>query len=431
LILIITLAVTLTHHRPADVPYSYWLNLTDFPPMPTGVFTVIGPDNSLFDSSCIQPDTLWSCSLPKELQAANAPFAANRPDFIFQIQFDNDTQKLWDTTGETPPNPTPVQSSATLTHTDPIATSALANSIGQLNLTGAVAAVAKRDQSFAAGINPDPAPRSYQENWFLGNWTDGIVSANKGGEPTPFYMSVLTNINATAGPNLLMRRGSGTAGVNGGADNNSTSFNIPWTAPPPVLNPDGSGANAVLLAYPKQQPVRLYDRGLPTEHYGFYQYFNKTIYVTNINMTTTIDNTPVDANGGCPREQANFIINYQQMRYLVQIWTRKANTTELIGGLQRDNVTQPGTFPYPVTVTVDNHGGEPYGKGTYFRLVDQPGVLINDTFAKFIFQDLSAGGTLFNHPNASVPFNPSYGGQDGGTGGCKCGYTNFVGVNGN
>jgi hypothetical protein len=436
LILIIALAVGLTRHHAlaADMPYSIWLNTTDFPPMPTGVFTVMGPDNSEAESRCSAPDTLWSCSLPKELQAANGGYAPNRPNFIFQIQFDNDTQKLWDTAAaEVSPHPTPVLTSATPTATTSVPASAFASAaVGHINVTGALAAVEKRAAGFASGINPDPTPPSFQDNWFLGNWTDGIVADNKGGEPTPFYMSVLASLNDTVGPNMLTRRGLGNLGLDGGnSTNNVTGFDAMGWIPPPFLKLDGSGADAIFSPRPKQQPVRLYDRGLPTEHYGFYTYFNKTIYVTTVDVNTSSDTNAADINGGCRREQAQFVVTFLQMRFLVQVWTRLSNTTQLIGALHGgsgDNSTQPGSFPYPVTVTIDDHGGNPDHKASYYRPVDQPGVQINASLTEAIHHDIGFGGVLINHPNDANPgqYNPSLGGMDGGTGGCKCGYTNFV-----
>lgn len=51
----VVLVVMLTrHHGPYEV-YSIWVNLTDFPPMPTGILTVVGPENTASKSVCTEP----------------------------------------------------------------------------------------------------------------------------------------------------------------------------------------------------------------------------------------------------------------------------------------------------------------------------------------------------------------------------------------
>ncbi|KAJ8120616.1 hypothetical protein O1611_g10322 [Lasiodiplodia mahajangana] len=76
----------------------FWLNVTGFPPMPTGVLTVAGPQNPVAVSGCFTddtPSTAWSCALPKEDQDSVDPYKPNQPEFIFQVQFDNNTRALW------------------------------------------------------------------------------------------------------------------------------------------------------------------------------------------------------------------------------------------------------------------------------------------------------------------------------------------------
>jgi len=283
-------------------------------------------------------------------------------------------------------------------------------------------------QSYDTGFNPKPDPPPFHEYWFLGNTTDGIVSSRKAGEPTPFYITFLPSLNSTpAGPNLVQRRGRTTTttktrrgvgnGITVGPDGNLSSL-----LPPPALSPDGTGAPAVLRPHPFQQPLRLFDRGLPTEHYGFYSYFDKTMYVRSINTTAA-----ADEDGGSLEKEAGFVVTYAQLRFHVQIWTRTSGSARLLSdgaGTTANNSTRPGSFPYPVTISEDMHGGNFNQKASFARKVDaHQKILLDDP--RLITALMDYGGELINHAA-----DPSFGGVDGGSGGCKCSWTNFMGVNG-
>jgi hypothetical protein len=285
-----------------------------------------------------------------------------------------------------------------------------------------------RQNGGPAGFMPIPSPPTFGEMFFLGNTTDGVVSNSKAGEPTPFYITMLQSVDDLVGPNVLNGRDIFSRQNNGGGANISNLL------PPPELNSDGTGAPARLLPFPKQQPVRLYDRGLPTERYSFYTYYNKTVYVQSVDALRTggeIRPVAADQNGGSLRNEAKFIVTWLQTRYKVEIWTRKFNNTRLVGGFQgadsNNNSTQPGTFPYPITITLDTHGGggDPKAKFAFLRGVDgRQKILLDD--AKFVLNNLNTTGDLVN---PAINFNPSFGGFDGGKGGCKCQYTNFVELN--
>jgi hypothetical protein len=253
--------------------------------------------------------------------------------------------------------------------------------------------------------------------WFLGNTTDDIQSPLKAGEPTPFYITFLSTLNSTAGPNALSRRD---------LIFNTTNF------PVPDRNPDGTGAPARLLPRPYQQPLRLYDRGLPTEHYGFYTYFNKTIYVKSLavlNATTFPQGeVPADRDGGSLETEANRLVIWAQTRMKVEIWTRlSGNDTRFVGGnplgtYGNDNSTRPGSFPYPFTVTVDTHGGDRTKKGTWaYKVTDRQMVDTSD----FVLEVNNIGFNGVRINPASDP-DMSLGGVDGGKSGCMCAYTNFI-----
>lgn len=397
IILVVVLAVVLTR-RSLSKPlpeYSVWLNLTDFPPMPTGVLTVAGPDNSEAVSGCLEDNaqTAWSCSIPKDQQVPDSPYAAEQPEFIFQIQYDNNTRQLWKIESD--------------------------DNVAPANQQSEFREIARRDDD--EGFSPNPQRPPLAEMSFLGNTTDGIISGRKQGEPTPFYISVIPSIEDTVGPNMVMRRDVGN-GIGSGDSNGTTGGNVTEILPYPELNPDGTGAPARLYPFVTQQPVRLFDRGLPTEHYGFYTYFNKTVYLTDMEKRVSSDE-----DGGALLQHAKFLMTWTQTRFVVKIWTRTENATQLLGndttpGTDGSTVlAQPGTMPWPVTITEDIHGGNANNKATfYWGVTGQQ--RINVTEGKLITVNPKFGGTLVNPRDKA---DLALGGIDGGTGGCKCQWVNF------
>ncbi|KAL2178702.1 glycoprotease family-domain-containing protein [Thermothelomyces heterothallicus CBS 202.75] len=436
---------------------SRFLNLTDFPPIPTGISTVIGPESDS-TTACVQPPTLWTCSLPKEQADSVAPFDASQPSFVIQIQFDNNTRQTWNVSGE-PPRPTPTDrgtplplSSANSTRTTatPTASPRAVPATGFLGTSLVRRLLGPRDgpdSGSSLSLRPDPPPPSFEEMFFLGNTTDGVVSDDKAGEPTPFYISILRSINDTIGPDVLARRDDLKKDDDNDNNNNENNddlelpgngnvtagqgiINASDIAPPPALDRDGTGAPAVLLPFPTQQPLRLYDRGLPTERYGFYTYFNKTTYVKSIAALSGdgVDATPVpaDEDGGCLKTEAKFLVTWLSVRYKVEIWTRMGGDRARLKGASGAAAAaaadqQPGSFPYPVTVTLDTHGGQRGRKFAFVRGVDDRQRIIMDD-ARFVLNRMNTTGDLIN---GAADFNPSFGGMDGGTGGCKCEYRNW------
>ncbi|CAI4216181.1 unnamed protein product [Parascedosporium putredinis] len=320
--------------------------------MPTGVLTVVGPDNSRSFDGCTQPKTLWSCELPKELQDSVSPYNANQPTVAMQIQFDNNPSLSWNVPNGKPP----------------------------------------------------PEPPSFEEMWFLGNTTDGVVSDDKAGEPTPFYISLLSSKDQTVGANMIEKRESGLVDRQLGVE-----------LPAPDRKDDGTGATARILPEVRQQPVRLFDRGLPTEHYGFYTYFRRTIYVrslTTLNQTEAIGDVPLDQNGGSRETEADFLVTWAETRFHMKIWTNSAASKGLLAKGDKPGIedtvdlTRPGTMPYPVTMTLDTHGGDPQTKFVWAWSIDER-QRIDTLKPKFLSNDMSKGGTLVN---PRINKNPSFGG---------------------
>ncbi|ODA82871.1 hypothetical protein RJ55_01380 [Drechmeria coniospora] len=393
--LIIVLAVVLSRRgSPREAP-SIWVNLTDFPPMPTGVLTIVGPDNSVSKSVCTKPSTLWSCSLPKDQHSSVAPYMANQPTVVMQIQWDNGTGYASKGAED-----------------------------GRSRRGARVvrrAHIRQRDE--IGGFRPQPDGPDLKELWFLGNTTDDIKAENKAGEQTPFYISLLKSTDEPVGLPKLGRR-------DGGAQIGNQS--LAGLLPAPALEADGTPTAATMLPYPVQQPVRLFDRGLPSEHYGFFTHFRRSLFVRSVTILnrTKDGDVPLDENGGCGKNEAAYMVNWDETRVLVQIWTRALtlNASSLlppgpgprIGG--NGELVRPGTMPYPVTVTLDTHGGNPKRKLVWDWPIDARQRLALDK-AELLANDMGAGGTWINPRGAG---NAEQGGFDGGSGGCRCEWVNWV-----
>ena len=383
--------------------------------MPTGTLTIAQPNLAYNVSGCVNPSAMWSCAVPKEQQAAIAPNEPDQPDFLLDIFYVN-------------PN---------------------------------------TSSSVSSTFQPSPGPPALDEQAFLGNTTDNNTQPFAG-ETTPFYITF--NPSFAAGSTseklkLKAKRQGGSDGINtsesqlgssptsssasSGSASTSAINTIPDVAtaiPLPSTNPDGTALPANLLPFPAYQPVRLYNRGLATEHYGFYTYFDRSIFMKSISIQNSTEQAegdiPADADGGSAFEGATARCTWSNTRFLVQIWTRsnaallpKASassaptpTTSALGAAQ--TFVRPGSFPYPITITLDRHGGGLMTKMLYCYGLDERGdVEVNEKL--FQPEDRSFGGTLVNPaagPFTSVNVSTAQGGPggiDGGSGGCLCRWQNF------
>ncbi|KAJ6134659.1 hypothetical protein N7523_000981 [Penicillium sp. IBT 18751x] len=398
-VLAIVLAITLTHKGDSTPVQSTWLNLTGYPPMPTGIATIAGTETQTAKSTCVSPSTLWSCDLPPAQESGNTPYAADNPSFRVEIRFRNGTY---------------------------------ANSTD--TVTSTTTRKLRRDSGLYAS---EPAAPSLADQAFIGNTTDGN-SIPYAGEATPFYMTLLSPIHLTT--SSLFRRSSTT-----------TSANLSTIIPAPAEDSDGGAAAAVLYPLPESQPIRLYNRGQSDEHYGFYTYYDKSIFLASqasLNGSLT-DSESIDQSGGVSRSAAKARCTWSQTRFLVQIWTQPgkmgydllspSNGTSTLSSAtptstsstatsssSATNYTRPGSFPYPVTITIDRHGGDPDKKLVYCYAIEENGHY-NVSDSKLQAEYRGVGGTWINPANGNeVNGNSTYGGIDGGTGGCQCQWVNWI-----
>src|SRR5204863_5257573 len=96
--------------------------------------------------------------------------------------------------------------------------------------------------------------------------------------------------------------------------------------------------------------------------------------------------------------------------------------------------SRPGSFPYPVTITLDRHGGDAKLKMIYcYGMGPQERIVANEKTLQQEFRDF--GGSLvgpaglfnFSGPAGGDGTGKSAGvGVDGGTGGCRCEWRNWL-----
>ena len=382
--LVITLAVTLTRRKhsptngstqnptPITAPTKVeWLTVSGYPPMPTGIVTIAQPDLRFSQSNCVTPSTLWSCAVPKEQQSAIAPNSPDQPNFRVEIVH---------------------------------------------NVTG-------------SALIPSPAAPNLDEQKFIGNTTDNNALPFEG-EQAPFFISFLPTVS---NPSRLRKR------VPLPATTSQAFPDVLGRLPDPDVKPDGTAQAANLLPFPSGQPVRLYNRGSDREHYGFYTYFDKSIFLKNkalVDNSTDFSNIPADQDGGSAFDSARVRCTWAQTRFLVQIWTRMGDKARLLPKPSSSTNTagafaRPGTFPYPISITLDRHGGDTTKKLLYCYGMDESGrILVNEK--KATLENKAFGGTIQNPtigPFQNVTVSPKLGGPggiDGGTGGCGCRWENFL-----
>ena len=416
---------------------SVLLDVANFPAVPSGITTVAATNAVVQNSGCVAPSTLWSCALPKELQDSQGGNAPTEPAFRIEI--------------------------------------------GEVDGAG-------------SAPEPFPPPPTADDQIFLGNTTDGIEEPFEG-EETPFFISLLP-LGGDVKRKVKRQLGADPDDDDDDGDDdddddedddddddeseeddddddeseedddddndNDDIPDLTSLIPSPSTDADGLAAPANLLAFPKRQRLRLYNRGLDDEHYGFYIYYDRSIFlqsVTSLNQSdSSLEEAAEDLNGGARRENASKRCTWAQTRLRVQIWTGGEGIALLgqdgegesasEGGDEEDDdgdgdeeeeeakrsveeLLKDGIFPYPLTVTLDRHGGNEEDKMIYcYGLEDEGKVVPSDRTLNL--EDRGFGGRLVSPSdgpfgNATVAIEDGGpGGIDGGTGGCSCQFVNFV-----
>ncbi|KIW07913.1 uncharacterized protein PV09_01822 [Verruconis gallopava] len=416
------LGVLLSRRRPSKLDQAIWFNVTNYPPIPGGVLTVARPNLRTSVSGCVNPQTMWSCAVPKEQQDSIKPNDPDQPNFVFDIRYDN---------------------------------SSTSNS--KSRRSGSYNQNVKKFNFLSARDNPvlqaSPQPPALEEYSFLGNTTDGVSEPFEG-EATPFYISFKppSEANFKKFRRQLVERDVGasasatTASPSSTSNSSATSLvnyfpNLSTAFPKPEVNPDGTAQAANLLPFPSFQPLRLFNRGKSDEHYGFYTYFERSIFLRSVSFQNVsqemIGEVPADVNGGSAEDAATTRCSWTDTRFKVQIFTNLGTSAQILPPPSGSSVPQPGSFtfvrpgsfPYPITITLDRHGGGLTTKMVYcYGLNDQEIPEINSR--QFQKEDRAFNGTIVNPSQVFTPVAVSIadggpGGIDGGTGGCKCEWANW------
>jgi hypothetical protein len=368
LLLLIVLLVTLIPQVHADNGVqAQWLNLTGFPPLPTGVATVIQPKKTLEETGCVKPSSLWSCAVPQSQTAPDSPSLL--PNFRLELRFRNHT--LDNATSLLP----------TTNHSS--------SSSGPVSVRSQLHARSTWSQTL---YSPNPPPPSEADQLALGATTNH-VSAPYNGEETPFYISLLSPepLSHMATNNKINKRDvpesepkanpypyptkPSTTPTN--ATTTAASSTIPTSTkiPRPILSSNGNPTSQLLYPFATAQPLRLYNRGLEDEHYGFYTYFTKSVFVANGSSASVTNSssskstlTVVSAN-----QQAQALCTFTQTRFRVQIWTRKAMVSGVglgdsssLGAAgekkaawesSANEMQAPGSLPYRTSFLLDRESG--------------------------------------------------------------------------
>ena len=122
----------------------------------------------------------------------------------------------------------------------------------------------------------------------------------------------------------------------------------------------------------RNQPLRFFNRGEKTEHFGFFMYFTKSIRVNLDDGSSPPGGLAAGAANGTD-------VRFERTRFRVAIWTRRRDDgdAELIDdqGRRVHSSASVNGFPYAVTITEDrlgDRGSVSYGGGLAKTVTENP-----------------------------------------------------------
>ncbi|KAM0714838.1 hypothetical protein Q7P37_009302 [Cladosporium fusiforme] len=150
----------------------------------------------------------------------------------------------------------------------------------------------------------------------------------------------------------------------------------PRALPNPFSSQTAPHLRPLLYPYVQAQPLRLYNRGQESEHYGFYTYFDKTTFIKNSTTAPTNNNSSsLDLTPAPSPQTATALCAFAQTRLKIQIWTRRrahisgsintstSSTNTAAANSSANDFSGAGSFPYAVGVSLDRHSGPDVGGG--------------------------------------------------------------------
>ncbi|KAI5285830.1 hypothetical protein KEM54_000256 [Ascosphaera aggregata] len=435
LLIIAASIVTPVLYRTLGHRKSRWVHPDDYPALPTGISTIAGTKLSHSRNDCITPSTIWSCSIPKEARLDEEGQGGDQPNFVISIKYQN-------------PNDT-VTSDTQAVELD----------------------------NFVSW----PEVPALKDMAFMGNTTDGVEGPSYAGESTPFWVTFISpssTLSSSSSSSSLAsnqkraarcgNKNSTSSGNDGNHDDhgepliqaNMTSPNPDIFIPRPRTSSNGTALPAQLYPLAENQPLRLYNRGSENEHYGFYTYFERRIFLAGLTSSDN-DTAVADEDGGSSIREAKAGCFWGSTRFFVQIWTSSLESSRrhLIGpthapsedmegseafslsSASAAHSSQPGSFPYPVTISIDRHGGVAHDKMVYCYALDEARRYIFNQ-NRIVDEDRGKGGRLIDaapdlylsksnkrniaEEKANEAGQANGDSIDGGTGGCVCQYRNWV-----
>ncbi|KAF8453048.1 hypothetical protein BGX38DRAFT_1141847 [Terfezia claveryi] len=318
LIIIVPVVVikVITHNSPVEdngageqkrLP-AQMFELPGFPPIPTGVSLVQPAAVANKQSTCVTPPELWSCDLPP-------PATDATPEFRFEIRYRpadrqrDGPESIWI------PRPAPVPSIKDYEET----------SLKESNTTSAGVAT-----GFVISMTfNNKLPKSDEQSG----------TAEKRSEPE--YSEEEASERAYLENHIKIIKRQSLAD--------------------PSQNPP-----AMLPALLRNQPLRLMEKDLSGEHYAAHIYFQKSLYLDSINVSSQqpIHNNEVPGNS----DKAKYACVWSFTRFKVQIYTKKNQDLVLVDrernrflidpdfGSSISNPKDP-ILPYPVTISQDRITG--------------------------------------------------------------------------
>lgn len=318
IIIVSTLVATM---RPRGFTPAAKSNLSGFPLLPAGLAQILPqgvPETP--SSACVLPKALWSCDLPPDTLFPTLGGAERLPNFTFTIRVRNTTT-----------TPSSVAEWAPFPERIP-------------------------DDSEYAKLAD----------------VDGIQSDNKSGEKTPFYISLQTDKRPIVARNIdSADTGSIDQELESVEDFDSVDAE-PTSQELDTRRSRRSISKRQATKVPSQmlpgtllnQPLRLFDRGLESEHYGFFVYYKKTINVLAADPSSVTPLTEAsDADGGVAAIiSGGQEVTWENTRFRVAIWTKKRTSGQMdVIGTEGQRLSSQigafdGSFPYPVSVIEDRNG---------------------------------------------------------------------------
>lgn len=224
------------------------------------------------------------------------------------------------------------------------------------------------DSSYAVTFTPSPAEVPSDADYASLAGIDGVAN-NSTGEATPLVASLtFPTPNKTPSLSAKISRRQSTA-----------SKRPPASLFPTIIN---------------NQPLRLFDRGLDTEHYGFHAYFKKSIYLPDINGKSGNGDVEIPE-GGLDAQNAKFVCVFSRSRFQIKIFTKQTTNILRAGqltpaqqALSEFSTPTPASstaktedgglekfkeMPYPVTVIEDRVGEGDAGRTVQCFELDEGG----------------------------------------------------------